>query len=72
MRARPLLGVVSGSILIPAAVAQPWIGLIAILCPIALLCCVVLPGVWSAKPGRRRDSRAMVELLLGRSAGRRP
>ncbi|MCW1094669.1 MULTISPECIES: hypothetical protein [Streptomyces] len=56
----------------PVTVAYPWIGVIAVLIPLALLCCVVLPGVWSASPSRRRDARVMAELLLGSPRRRRP
>ncbi|MEU5139201.1 hypothetical protein ACWGJV_19945 [Streptomyces tendae] len=45
--------------------------MIAVLIPLALLCCVVLPGVWSASPTRRRDARVMAELLLGSPRRRR-
>src|SRR5690606_6883712 len=69
VRAGPLLGLVSGGLLVPVTVACPWIGVIVVLTPLTLLCCVVLPGVWSASPSRRRDARVMVE-LLPRSARR--
>ncbi|MEW2548864.1 hypothetical protein AB0910_24355 [Streptomyces sp. NPDC047002] len=55
----------------PVAVAHPWIGAAAVLCPVVLFCCVVLPGVWSANPTRRRDARVMVELLLDPTRSRR-
>jgi hypothetical protein len=71
VRAGPLLGLVSGGLLVPVTVAYPWIGVIAVLIPLALLCCVVLPGVWSASPTRRRDARVMAELLLGSPRRRR-
>src|SRR5690606_13054230 len=65
VRPGPLLGLVSGGLLVPVTVACPWIGVIVVLTPLTLLCCVVLPGVWSASPSRRRDARVMVVLLLG-------
>lgn len=73
MRAGPLLGLTSGGVLIPTTVAYPWVGATVVVVPIILFSSVVLPGVWSRKPERRREARTMVELLLGRTSkqGRR-
>src|SRR5690606_12108756 len=65
VRPGPLLGLVSGGLLVPVTVACPWLGVVVVLPPLALLCCVARLGVGSAGPSRRRDARVMVELLLG-------
>jgi hypothetical protein len=43
---------------------MPLIGYVVVLAGLLLFAGVILPAVWSARPERRRDARAVLRLIL--------
>ncbi|MBO2461168.1 hypothetical protein [Actinomadura violacea] len=50
--------------LMTAATAKDYVFVLLVLSIFVVLVGVLLPAVWSAKPSRRRDARAVLEVVL--------
>jgi hypothetical protein len=64
-----LAGSVAGLSIGAAALADRWILVLLGVIVFAVVCGVILPAVWSKKPTRRRDARAVLEILWTRRPG---
>jgi phosphotransferase system glucose/maltose/N-acetylglucosamine-specific IIC component len=64
-----LAGGVAGISIGAVALADRWILVLFVVIVFAVVCGVIFPAVWSKKLTRRRDARAVLEVLWTRRPG---